>query len=143
MKKLKSVFSYSYFNLKFQKINFLNIKEGYTIPKGTVGNIYTFAVHRDERYYPDAEKFDPDRFMPENSKNRPPHAFIPFSAGRRNCIGQRFAMMEEKIILATLLRRFNIKSLKTTEELQCQLELITKPANGIPVELKIREQFKQ
>ena len=116
-------------------------KENYTIPKGTDCNIYTFAVHRDERFYPDAEKFDPDRFLPANSKNRPPHAFIPFSAGRRNCIGQRFAMMEEKIILATLLRRFNIKSLRTTEELECLQELITKPSNGIPVKLSIRKHF--
>ena len=49
--------------------------------------------------------------------------------------------MEEKIILATLLRRFNIKSLKTTEELECQIELISKPENGIPVELSIRKIF--
>ena len=108
--------------------------------KGTTANILTYMIHRDEKYYPEPEKFDPDRFLQENSKDRHPYAFIPFSAGRRNCIGQRFALMEEKVMLAAILRKFEIKSLKTTEELQPRTELILRPESGIPVELKLRKR---
>ena len=76
------------------------MKKGFTI------SIPTYALHHMEEYYPDPEKFDPDRFLPQNSKDRHPFAYIPFSAGRRNCFGQRFAQMEEKIVLAHNLRKF-------------------------------------
>ena len=111
---------------------------GCKIPKDTDCIVYIFAVHKDERYFPDPEKFDPDRFTPENSKDRHPFAYIPFSAGRRNWIGQRFAIMEIKVILANMLRKFEIKSLKTVEELEPVAELVLKPAYGIPVKLSVR-----
>lgn len=80
--------------------------------KGETAVIFAYMIHRDEKYYPNADKFDPDRFLSENSKDRHPYAYIPFSAGRRNCIGQRFALMEEKVLLANILRCFEIKSIK-------------------------------
>lgn len=51
-------------------------------------------VHRDTRYWDNPEVFNPDRFIDQELKH--PYSYIPFSAGSRNCIGQRFAMMEEK-----------------------------------------------
>ncbi|KAI2474301.1 hypothetical protein C4B38_000369 [Diabrotica virgifera virgifera] len=62
--------------------------DGYLLPKGILINIHLFDVHRNEKYWPDPEKFDPDRFLPENCANRHPLAYIPFSAGSRNCIGK-------------------------------------------------------
>ncbi|GFR26994.1 cytochrome P450 4c3 [Trichonephila clavata] len=57
-----------------------------TIPEGTICVALAHVLHRDAEVFPNPEKFNPDRFLPENSLNRNPYAYIPFSAGPRNCI---------------------------------------------------------
>lgn len=60
---------------------------GYLIPKGVEILIHIYDLHRNAEIYPEPEKFDPDRFLPENTATRHPFAFLPFSGGPRNCIG--------------------------------------------------------
>ncbi|GFV68345.1 hypothetical protein TNCV_575971 [Trichonephila clavipes] len=59
----------------------------YTIRKGSTCVILIYFLHRDKEVFPDPERFDPDRFLPENAVNIPDFGFIPFSAGPRNFIG--------------------------------------------------------
>ncbi|CAH1397983.1 unnamed protein product [Nezara viridula] len=82
---------------------------GFLIPKGTQITMAIYALHRREDLFPDAEKFNPDRFL-EPQKH--PYAYIPFSAGPRNCIGQKFAMLDMKVIISNLVLHYKIKSKK-------------------------------
>ena len=62
--------------------------ESYLIPAGTILHIDIHGTHTDPNFWPNPEVFDPDRFLPENSQNRHPYSYIPFSAGPRNCMGK-------------------------------------------------------
>uniref|UniRef100_A0A131Y021 Putative p450 n=1 Tax=Ixodes ricinus TaxID=34613 RepID=A0A131Y021_IXORI len=104
---------------------------GNVIPEGTNVGMIIFALHRDPDVFPKPEEFDPDRFLPENSGSRHPFAFIPFSAGSRNCIGQRFALMEVKIVLAHILRSFSLRSLQQRDELMIFIDLVLSSARGL------------
>ncbi|XP_076326574.1 cytochrome P450 4V2-like isoform X2 [Tachypleus tridentatus] len=64
----------------------MTIKD-HIVPEGTTCAIFPFMLHRNPQVYPNPEKFEPERFLPENCKGRHPFAFIPFSGGIRNCIG--------------------------------------------------------
>lgn len=66
----------------------VKINDGLILPNNTDTFIHIFDIHRNKEYWSEPEKFDPDRFLPENSVNRHPYAFVPFSAGKRNCIGE-------------------------------------------------------
>uniref|UniRef100_A0AC35TWC5 Cytochrome P450 4c3 n=1 Tax=Rhabditophanes sp. KR3021 TaxID=114890 RepID=A0AC35TWC5_9BILA len=107
------------------------------IPRGTEILINAYLMHRDAKYWPDPEAFRPERFTVEEANGRHPYAYLPFSAGSRNCIGQRFALMEEKTVLVHLLSKFNIRSLKRMDEIRCKTELILRPDEPIMVELTL------
>ncbi|ELT89566.1 hypothetical protein CAPTEDRAFT_162759 [Capitella teleta] len=113
---------------------------GFDVPKGATAIVITSALHRNPAHFENPNEFIPDRWLPQNSGKRHPFAYVPFSAGLRNCIGQKFAMIEEKVLLANILRRFNMKSLQTTEELRPMGEIILRPQEGIFVELSRREK---
>ena len=68
----------------------------------------TMGLHRDPRWGGDPEQFDPDRFSPEQVRARPPGLYKPFGTGPRSCIGRQFALHEAVLLLAVLLRRYEL-----------------------------------
>lgn len=105
------------------------------VPKGSAITVLTYMVHRDKKYFPDPEKFIPERFLNESEMH--PFQFVAFSAGPRNCIGQKFAMLELKCSLAKILRAFQILPVKGFQP-QPLSELVIKSGNGVEVKLNKR-----
>jgi cytochrome P450 len=81
----------------------------YVIPAGTRVLYSIYLAHRDPRYWPAPETFDPDRFTPERASGRPAYVYLPFGGGPRNCIGAAFAQLEARLALARLLQRSTFK----------------------------------
>ncbi|CAL8140280.1 unnamed protein product [Orchesella dallaii] len=98
------------------KKNFIFDYEGknVNVPSGTHIIIGAYAIQRSEKYYPNPEVFNPDRFLPEECAKRNPYTYLSFSAGPRNCVGYKFSMNELKTIVAYMLRKFEIT---TTDKL--------------------------
>ena len=80
--------------------------EGIKLKKGEVVAVAIYAMHHDPSIYPNPEKFDPNRFSEENKKTRDSVTFLPFGTGPRNCIGMRFAVIEMKLLLTSILSKY-------------------------------------
>ncbi|XP_018493906.1 cytochrome P450 4V2 [Galendromus occidentalis] len=108
----------------------------HVIPSGTVGLVDIFHLHRNPCVWEDPEKFKPSRFL--DSKNRHPYSFVPFSAGPRNCIGQKFANQEDKILLAHIVKNFTLHTDQASDDLRLSFDLILRPLNGISIRCQPR-----
>lgn len=84
---------------------------GYVLPKGAQILTSQWIVHRDPRWFPNPEGFDPDRWLPERARDLPRFAYFPFGGGPRVCIGNHFAIMEATLILAIIVQRFRLELL--------------------------------
>lgn len=112
---------------------------GYLIPEGTGVTIPQYRLHRDPRFYDDPERFDPDRWTPEFERGLPEYAYFPFGGGPRHCIGMRFARMEMKLVLPTILRRLRFHPLSESDpELSPGATL--QPADDVRVRVQNREE---
>jgi cytochrome P450 len=82
---------------------------GYRIPKGTWTFVSPYLTHHDARFWRNPEGFDPERFSPDEEAKRPKGAYFPFALGPRKCIGESFAMMEARLILAAIVQRTRLE----------------------------------
>ncbi len=86
--------------------------EGYVIPNNSIVLLSPYVLHHDARFFPEPERFLPERFAPGYEKNLPKYAYFPFGGGPRVCIGNQFAMMEANLILATIVQKYHLSLLK-------------------------------
>ncbi|XP_036143835.1 cytochrome P450 4C1 [Monomorium pharaonis] len=112
-------------------ISRVNLEEiqlkSYLIPAKTIIHLNILGVHRDANFWPNPEIFDPDRFLPEKIKSRHPYSYIPFSAGPRNCIGQRFALLELKAMIASLIHNFYVEPVDYLKNIRTVPDLVLRP----------------
>ena len=113
--------------------------KGVSIPKGTDVVIDVLALHTDPLHWDDPLKFNPDRFSEEKFAKRNAYCYVPFSAGPRNCIGQKFAMLEEKVLLYHIMLNFEIEATQKESDILGSFELIHKSSNGLLIKLKSRK----
>ncbi|XP_063362387.1 cytochrome P450 6B2-like [Cydia amplana] len=85
-----------------------------TIAKDQIVFASVSGIHHDEKYYSEPEKFDPDRFSPENVAARHSFAYLPFGLGPRHCIGMRFARVQSWVCIIRLLSKFRLEAGKNT-----------------------------
>ncbi|CAH3190591.1 unnamed protein product [Porites evermanni] len=88
--------------------------KGVHIPKGLPIIIPVYPIHHDPDIWPEPDKFDPERFSEAEKAKRHPYAFMPFGYGPRNCVGMRFALLEIKLTVAKLLKKYKLESTEKT-----------------------------
>ncbi len=110
---------------------------GYTIPRGTVVLVSQYLLHHDSRFFPDPERFDPDRWLPDRQEARPKFAYFPFGGGNRVCIGESFAWMEGILVLASLARRCRLERVDT-DPVPMKALITLRPAR--PVRMRVHER---
>ncbi|KAK0073764.1 hypothetical protein PV326_013084, partial [Microctonus aethiopoides] len=108
----------------------------YTLPKGATVCMMPFLTHRLEEYWDKPNSFIPERFLPENSRDRHPFAYIPFSSGPRSCPGSKFGMACLKIMIVHFIRNYQFSTTMELDKIKLKTHLSIQSIDGYKVSMK-------
>jgi cytochrome P450 len=114
---------------------------GYDIPAGSGIMVLIQMIHRDPAIWPNPEGYDPKRFLPESVQDRPRHAYLPFGAGRRMCVGSTFAIVEATLLAAMISRRLTF-DIPRGAKIEPESAITMRPKGGMPMTVHRREVFE-
>ena len=112
---------------------------GYTVPARSIVVMSQWVTHRDARWFPEPERFDPGRWTPEFKATLPRHAFFPFGGGPRRCIGEGFAGIELVLLVARMAQRWRFVSVggvEPVEPVEPEALITLRPRGGLPMRLE-------
>lgn len=110
---------------------------GYRVRAGSIVFVSQYVTQRHPKFWQDPTSFDPERFSPQNEAQIPPYAFFPFGGGPRLCIGQDFSLLEAALILARLVRDFDLAPVDSRKVVPEAL-ITMRPRNGVLMRLSRR-----
>jgi cytochrome P450 len=110
---------------------------GYYIPPKSIILLSQYAIHHDKRFYPEPEKFNPERWTSEQAKSLPKMAYFPFGGGPRLCIGEQFAWMEGILLIATIAQKWKLR-LVPGHKVELQPLITLRPKHGMKMTLEPR-----
>ncbi|CAG9785193.1 unnamed protein product [Diatraea saccharalis] len=120
----------------------ITLPSGKVLPAGSGLVICIWGIHRDPKYWgPDAENFDPDRFLPERLNLKHVCSFMPFSQGPRNCVGYQYALMSIKTAVTSIVRKFVVvpdPENSDVPKIRVKLEVMMKDVDGYQIALEKR-----
>ena len=112
------------------------------VEKGINVSVPVFSLHRNPEYWPNPDKFDPDRFNPNSEHSYPMFAFLPFGEGPRNCIGKRLALLEAKMTLVAIFKELYFKRTADTEvPLDLSFGFTISPKKGVKLSILSNGRF--
>lgn len=109
---------------------------GYRVPAGAHVGVNPMFTHRMADHWPDPDRFDPRRFTPEAVRTRHKYAWVPFGGGAHMCIGLHYALMQARIFLFHLLKRYRVRLGRAGAGERWQLVPLPKPLDGLPIRLE-------
>jgi cytochrome P450 len=110
---------------------------GYYIPPKSIILLSQYAIHHDKRFYPEPEKFNPERWTSEQAKSLPKMAYFPFGGGPRLCIGEQFAWMEGILLIAAIAQKWKLR-LVPGHKVELQPLITLRPKHGMKMTLEPR-----
>ncbi|KAL1005397.1 hypothetical protein UPYG_G00058570 [Umbra pygmaea] len=115
---------------------------GIIIPKGCVVMVPTWTLHRDPEIWSEPEEFKPERFSKENKESIDPYSYMPFGAGPRNCIGNRFALVMIKLAIVEILQSLTFKVCDETQiPMEMDIQGLVMPKKPIKLMLELRSNI--